>query len=52
MEFLLKFLYVIRNPVVNNNNGIANCILYLTKNSNQHEDGTHLEPKTFVEIRV
>jgi len=37
---MLKFLYVVRDPVVNNNNVIANCILYLTKKSNQLEDGS------------
>ena len=52
MEFMLKFSYVIRNPVVNNNNSIANCILCLTKNINQHEDGTYLESKTFVEKTI
>ena len=37
---LLKFLYVIRDLVVSNENSIANCIFYLTKKSNQHEDGS------------
>jgi len=37
---LLKFLYVIRDLVGNNNNSIANCIFYLTKKSNQPEDGS------------
>jgi len=32
-------LYVIRDLVGNNNNSIANCIFYLTKKSNQPEDG-------------
>jgi hypothetical protein len=33
-------VYVTRNIVGNNNNSIANCIFYLTKKSNQPEDGT------------
>jgi len=37
---MLKFLYVIRYLVGNNNNSIANCIVYLTKKSNQPEDGS------------
>jgi len=39
---MLKFLYVIRDLVGNNNsnNSIANCIFYLTKKSNQPEDGS------------
>jgi len=42
---MLKFLYVIRDLVGNNNNNnnnnsIANCIFYLTKKSNQPEDGS------------
>ena len=28
---MLKFLYIIRDLVGNNNNSIANCIFYLTK---------------------
>ena len=36
----VKILYVIRDLVGNNNNGIANCIFYLTKESNQPEDGS------------
>jgi len=33
-------IYIIRDLVDNNNNSIANCILYLTKKSNQPEDGS------------
>jgi len=40
VESVLKFLYVIRDLVGNNDNGIANCIFYLTKKSNQPEDGS------------
>jgi hypothetical protein len=40
MQSILKFLYVIRDLVDNNNKGIANCIFYLTKKSNQPEDGS------------
>ena len=36
----LRFLYVTRDLVGNNNNNIANCIFYLTKKSNQPEDGS------------
>jgi len=38
VESVLKFVYVIRDLVGNNN--IANCIFYLTKKSNQPEDGS------------
>jgi len=34
VQWVLKFLYVIRDLVCNNNNSIANCIFYVTKNSN------------------
>jgi len=37
---MLQFVYVIRDLVVNNNNSIANCIFYVTKNNNQTEDGS------------
>ena len=37
---MLKFLYVIRDLVGNNNSTITNCIFYLTKKSNQSEDGS------------
>jgi len=37
---LLKLLYVIQDLVGNNNNSIANGIFYLTKKSNQPEDGS------------
>jgi len=37
---MLQFLYVIRDLVGNNNSSIANCIFYLTKKSNQPEDGS------------
>jgi len=37
---MLKFLFVVRDLVGNNNNSIANCILYLTKKSNHPEDGS------------
>jgi hypothetical protein len=37
---MLKFLYVIRVLVGNNNNSIANYIFYLTKKNNQPEDGS------------
>jgi len=40
VESMLKFLHVIRDLVGNNNNNIANCIFYLTKKSNQPEDGS------------
>ena len=40
VESMLKFLYVIRELVGNNNNSIADCIFYLTKKSNQPEDGS------------
>jgi len=39
VESMLKFLYVIRDLVGNDNNSIANCIFDLTKKSNQPEDG-------------
>jgi hypothetical protein len=45
----VKILYGIRYLVGNNNNGIVNCIFYLTKESNQPEDGSLLEPKHVVE---
>jgi len=38
VESVLKFLYVIRDLVGNNNNSIAYCVFYLTKKSNQPED--------------
>ena len=37
---IIPFLYVIRDLVGNNNNGTANCIFYLTKKSNQPENGS------------
>ena len=37
---MLKFLNFIRDLVGNNNNSIAKCIFYLTKKSNQPEDGS------------
>jgi len=40
VESMLKFLYVIGDIVGKNNNRIANCIFYLTKNNNQPEDGS------------
>ena len=49
LQFLLGFskvpvfcvtLYVIPDLLCNNNNSIANCIFYLTKKSNQQEDGS------------
>jgi len=40
VESVLKFLNVIRDLVGNNNNSMANCIFYLTKKSNQPEDGS------------
>ena len=39
-SILLKFLYVMRDVVGNSKNSIANCIFYLTKKSNQPEDGS------------
>ena len=33
-------MIVIRDLIDNNNNSIANCIFYLTKKSNQPEDGS------------
>ena len=49
---MLKFLCVIRDPVVNNNNKNANCIFCLTKRSDQHEDGSELEQNPVVEITM
>jgi hypothetical protein len=50
VELMLKFvIYVIRDLVGNNNNSTADCIFYLTKKSNQPEDGSLLEPKNVVE---
>jgi len=46
---MLKCLYVTGDLVGNNNNSIANCIFYLTKKSNQPEDGSLLEPKHVAE---
>ena len=46
---MLQFLYVIQDLVGNNNNSIANYIYFLTKKSNQLEDGSQLEPKHVVE---
>jgi len=40
VESKLKFVYVIRDLVSDNNNNILNCTLYLTKKSNQPEDGS------------
>jgi hypothetical protein len=41
MYYLFRmFIYVIRDLVGNNNNNIANCIFYLTKKSNQPDDGS------------
>jgi len=40
VELMLKFLYVTRGLVGNNNNRIANCIFYLTNKSNQPEGGS------------
>jgi len=37
---MLKLLYVMRDLVSSNNNSSANCIFYLTKKSNQPEDGS------------
>jgi len=45
---MLKFVYVIQDVIGYNNNSIANCILYLTKKSNQPEDGLKLESKHVV----
>jgi len=49
VESMLKCLYVIQDLVGNNNNNIANCIFYLTKKSNEPEDGSLLEPKHVTE---
>jgi hypothetical protein len=49
LESMLQFLYVIRDLAGNNSNSIGNCVLYLTKKSNQPEDGSYLEPKYVVE---
>jgi len=46
---MLKFLYVIRDLVGNNNISIANCIFYLARQSNQTENGSKLETKHVVE---
>jgi len=40
VESVLKFLYVIRDLVGNNNNSTDNCIFYLTEKSNQPGDGS------------
>ena len=40
VEQMSKCLYVTRDLVGNNNSSTANCISYLTKKSNQPEDGT------------
>jgi len=40
VESLLKFLYVIRDLVGNNNNNIANCMVSLAKKSNEPKDGS------------
>jgi len=37
---MLQFSYVIRDIVSNNNNSIANYMLYPTKKSNQLDDGS------------
>ena len=37
---MLKFLYVTLDLVGNNNNSAGNCVFYLTKKSNQPEDGS------------
>jgi hypothetical protein len=37
---IILVLYVIRDLVGNNNSSIGNCILYITKKSNQPEDGS------------
>ena len=37
---MLKFLYVVRDLVGINNNSIANFVFYLTKKTNQPEDGS------------
>ena len=37
---MLKLLYIILDLVGNKKNNIANCIFYLTKKSNQPEDGS------------
>ena len=34
------FVYVIRDLVDNNNNGFANCIVFLLRKSNQPEDAS------------
>ena len=36
----VKIVYVIRDLVGNNNNSLADSIFYLTKKSNQPEDGS------------
>ena len=35
--------------MVKNNNSFANCIFYLTKKSNEPEDGSYLELKHVIE---
>jgi hypothetical protein len=42
-------VWVLKIILFNNNNSIANCIFYLTKKSNQPEDGSKLEPKNVAE---
>ena len=49
---MLKFLCVIGDLVGNKDNSIVNCIFYLTKESNQPEDGSQLEPKDVVKKNV
>ena len=39
-NFTSIFIYVIRDREGNNNNTIANCILYLLRKSNESEDGS------------
>ena len=39
INFTSKVLYNIRD-LIGNNNSIANCIFYLTKKSNEPEDGS------------
>ena len=40
MELMLKFWGVVWDLVGYNKNSIANCIFYLTKKSNQPDDGS------------
>jgi len=48
-QFVAQHLNQCATTVPLNNNSIANCIFYLTKQSNQPENGSYLEPKHVIE---